>query len=261
MTVFNLMMMLVALAIAGCATQPASSGFKSDVSTTDDESNQQMRARVHTELASGYYELGNIGVALEEVNIAMRADPNYGPAHNVAALVYARLKDDRLAQQSFERALSINPLDSDANNNYGLFLCERKREEEAIKYFLAALRNPLYQNRERSYVNAGVCSRRRGDTAGAANYFQSALKLRPSQPQALYQMADIEYQRGNFAEAKGYLGRFTQVATPNSEVLWLGVRVARRLGDRDSEASYALQLRKNFPNSNETRALEAGRYE
>ena len=73
-----------------------------------------------------------MGVALEEVGIALRADPNYGPAHNVAGLVYGRLKEDRLAQQSFERALRINPLDSDANNNYGLFLCQRQREEEGI---------------------------------------------------------------------------------------------------------------------------------
>ncbi len=261
MKVLNLMMLLAALAIAGCATQPTTSEFKPETSTTDSESNQQLRARIHTELASGYYELGNTSVALEEVNIALRADPTYGPAHNVAALVYARLKDDRLAEQSFQRALSINPLDSDANNNYGLFLCDRKREEEAIRHFLAALRNPLYQNRERSYVNAGVCSRRRGDIPGAEGYFRSALNLRPNQPQSLYQMADIEHLRGNFAEAKGFLIRLTQVANANAEVLWLGLRVARRMGDRDSEASYALQLRKNFPNSNERRALEAGRFE
>jgi type IV pilus assembly protein PilF len=261
MNLINLMAILAALAVAGCATQPPASGIKPEMSTTDSESDQQMRARIHTELASGYYELNNIGVALEEINIALRADPNYGPAHNVAALIYVKLKQDQLAQQSFDRALSINPLDSDANNNYGLFLCERKREQEAIKYFLAALRNPLYQNRERSYVNAGVCSRRSGDLQGAESYFQSALKLRPNQPQALYQMADIEYLHGNFVEAKNYLSRFTQVATPNSEVLWLGLRVAKRMGDRDSEQSYALQLRKNFPTSNEMRALEAGRYE
>lgn len=261
MTFPNLMVILTALALAGCASQPATSEHKPDVSTTDSETDQRLRARVHTELASGYYGLGNIGVALEEVNIARRADPNYGPAHNVAALVYIRLKDDRLAQQSFERALSINPLDSDANNNYGLFLCDRKREKEAVEYFLAALRNPLYQNRERSYVNAGVCSRRHGDITGAEGYFQSALKLRPNQPLALHQMADIEFERGNFAQAKSYLGRFTQVATPSSEVLWLGVRVAKKLGDHNSEASYALQLRKNFPKSKETLALEAGRYE
>ena len=253
--------LLLALVVAGCATQPAEREIRPTTSTTGAETDQQLRARIHTELASGYYELGNMGVALEEVNEALRADPNYGPAHNVAGVVYANLKEDRLAQQSFERALRINPLDSDANNNYGQFLCGRQREEEAIKYFLAALRNPLYQNADRSYINAGLCARRRGDTATAEDYFQKALKLRPNQPQALYQLADIHYQRGNFDETKGYLNRLTQVTTANAEILWLGVRAARKLGDRNSEASYALQLRKNFPNSKEARALAAGQYE
>lgn len=254
-------LLLVVLAIAGCATQSAESEFKAATSSTGAESDQQARARIHTELASGYYELGNMGVALEEVNEALRVDPNYGPAHNVAGLVYASLKEDRLAQQSFERALRINPLDSDANNNYGLFLCQSQRGKEAIKYFLAALRNPLYQNPDRSYLNAGVCSRRLGDNAAAEGYFQSALKVRPNQSQALYQLADLEYQRGNFAAAKSYLGRFTRIAPANAEVLWLGVRVARKLDDRNSEASYALQLRKNYPDSKEARALSAGQYE
>ena len=49
-----------------------------------------MRARVHTELAAGYFELGNMAVALEEVKEALRADANYGPAYNVAGLIYAR---------------------------------------------------------------------------------------------------------------------------------------------------------------------------
>lgn len=261
MKTVNLALVMLLLAIAGCATQPAESEIQPTTSTTGSETDQQLRARVHTDLASGYYELGNMGVALEEVNLALRADPSYAPAHNVAGLVYADLKEDRLAQQSFERALSINPLDSDANNNYGMFLCQRTREEEAIKYFLAALRNPLYQHPDRSYINAGLCSRRRGETAAAEDYFQRALKLRPNQPQALYQLADIEYARGNLVEAKAYLGRLTKVAAAGAEVLWLGVRVAHKLGDPNSEASYALQLRKNYPDSKEARALSAGRYE
>ena len=67
--------------------------------------------------------------------------------------------------------------------------------------------------------------------------------------------------RGDFGEAKRYLNRLTQVATANAETLWLGVRVERRLGDRNSEASYALQLRNRFPDSQEARALLAGQYE
>jgi len=250
---------LIWVAAAGCAApEKTQTGLSAATNTSGDESPDRMRARIHTELAAGYFELGNMAVAIEEVKEAQRSDANYGPAYGVAGLVYGALNEDRLAEDSFQRALRINQFDSDANHNYGQFLCQRKREEEGIRYFLAATRNSLYQNPDRSYVNAGVCARRRGDLAGAENYFQLALKTRPGQPQALYHMADLAFARGDFANAKNYLGRLSQVAAPNAEILWLGVRLERKLGDRNSEASYALQLRKNFPDSKEAKALAAG---
>ena len=261
MRILRFAVIAACLAITGCVTQSSEDSGRQSSSPAGNESADRMRARVHTELAGGYYELGNIGVALEEVKEALSADSNYGPAHNIAGLVYSLLKDDRMAEQSFQRALEINSSDSDANNNYGEFLCQRKREEEAIRYFMAAVRNPLYQTPERSFVNAGMCARRRGDLAGAENYFQLALKLRPSQPQALYQMADLSFSRGDDNGARTYLGRLTQSSQVGPEVMWLGVRVSRRLRDRNSEASYALQLRNKFPNSPEARALSAGQYE
>jgi len=251
------------LVLSGCATDPSDdSGLRAvSAPTTGDESADRLRARIHTELAANYFEIGNVGVALEEVKEALRADRNFGPAHNVAGLVYAQLKEDRLAEESFQRALSINPTDPDARHNYGMFLCQRKQEREAIRQFMMAVRNPLYPTPERSYINAGVCARRSGDAAGAAAFFLLALKVRPTQPQALYQMADLSYARGDYGEAKNYLNRLTQTAASTAETLWLGVRVERRLGDRNSEASYALQLRNKFPNSSEARALIAGQYE
>ncbi len=246
--------------LAGCAAQPESTAYKADAASGGDTSEARQRARIHTELAAGYLELGNLGVALEEVNEALRADNTYGPAYNVSGLIHAELKEDRLAEQQFERALRLNPLDSDANNNYGLFLCQRKREEDGIRHFLAALRNPLYQTPERSYVNAGTCSRRRGDLTSAEDYFQRALKARPNQPQALYQLADILYARGDYAQARQYISRASQIS-PNPEALWLALRLERKLGDRNAEASYAAQLRRSYPESAEARALAAGRYE
>lgn len=246
-------------AFAGCAAQKGASeaAFK-PTGGGGEETADRVRARVHTDLASSYFELGNIPVALEEAREALRSEANYGPAHNVLGLVDPQLKEDRLAEESFRRAIQINQFDSDANHNYGQFLCQRKREEEGIGYFLAAVKNPLYQTADRSYTNAGVCARRRGDMTAAENYFQMALTTRPSQPQALYNMAEISFTRGDFASARSYLARLTKVSVPNAEVLWLGVRVERRLGDRNSELSYATQLRKSFPDSKEARALVSG---
>ncbi len=264
MKLYPIIVLASCLAMAGCVTEPSDHSAISGPSaspTTGDETSERARARLHTELAASYFSLGNVGVALEEVREAQRSDANYGPAYNVAGLIYARLKEDRLADENFQRALRINPNDHDANNNYGEFLCQRKQEKESIKYFLAAVRNPLYPYPDRSYINAGVCARRGGDEASAQEYFQMALKTRPGQPQALYHLADLSYMRGDLGAARGYLGRLSQVGADTPEVLWPGVRVLRKMGDRNAEASYARQLRNKFPDARETQALNAGKYE
>ncbi|MGE0558431.1 MAG: type IV pilus biogenesis/stability protein PilW [Burkholderiales bacterium] len=255
--------LLVAAAVmSGCATSPDSNpDVQPTTDTTGNETDARNRARIHTELAAGYFDLGNLGVALEEVRIAQQADPGYAPAYNVGGLVYAALKDDRRAEEHFNRALKLSPADPDVNNNYGMYLCQRKREVEGIKYLLQAVQNPLYQNPERSLVNAGVCARRRGDDAAAQEFFQRAISVRPNQPQALFQLAELSFAANNYAAAQGYLRRFAQSATANAEVLWLAVRVERKLGNPLGEASYAQQLRKNFPQSKEAAALQAGRFE
>ena len=219
------------------------------------------RAKIHTELAAGYYERGQMGIALDELKEALHADSNYAPAYNVTGLVYMQLRENDEAERNFRRALEIDPLDSDTNNNYGWFLCQSKREDESIKYFLTALKNPLYATPEKSYVNAGICMRQKGDEQAAVEYFGKALQLRPDEPQALSNMADISYKRHQYSEANAYLVRYMRVAAPTAETLWLGVRTERKLGNRDAEASYALQLRKKYPGSDEVRALENGQFE
>lgn len=252
-------MLVAVLVMQGCASRgPDPAGYTPQAVDND----AQSRARIHAELAAGYIELGNMGVALQEANEALKADPNFVPAHNVLGLVYMELRDDRAAESSFQRALRLNPLDSDSNNNYGWFLCQRKREKESVKFFLDALRNPLYTTPEKSWVNAGICSRQAGDQANAEDYFQKALKLRPNQPQALQHLADMAYRRSDFVGAKFHLSKVQRDASlPSAEFLWLALRVERRLGDRNAEQSFAFQLQKNYPDSREARALAAGQYE
>lgn len=253
---------LCLVVIAGCAQQPATPALAPEAPVTPKQADARTRADLHTQLGAGYFELGNFKIALEELNEALRSDPEYGPAYNMLALVYMGLREDALAQQSFERALQINALDSDANNNYGWFLCQRKRYDDAMKYFMAAVKNPLYQTPDRAFVNAGICSKERGDAAAAQQYFERALGVQPLQPVALYQLADMAFRRGQAKDSKEYLIRLGRAGTSlNAEALWLAVRVERALGDREAEASYGLQLRRNFPNSPETQALLNRQYE
>jgi type IV pilus assembly protein PilF len=212
-------------------------------------------ARLRVELASLYFSRGSIGPALDEANSAAKLDPENAQAFNLLGLINMQLKEDPQAMQNFERALRLAPADPDINNNYGWFLCERGRPGESIKFFNTAVRSPLYANVDRSLVNAGVCSRRGGNDGEARRFFEQALGVRANQPVALFHLADLSFASGLVPDARTFLNRLMQAAAPTAEVLWLGVRVERALGDRQSEAIYAQQLRRLFPNAPEAQLL------
>lgn len=229
-------------------------------SSEEDLANYE-RAKIHTELGAQYYGSGQIGVALDEFNIALANERRYVPAHYMLGLVFMELKDDVQAEQHFKRALDLDSENSEARNNYGWFLCQRGRIEDSIKQFMAALKNPLYETPDRPYVNAGICSIKRQDDKSAEEFFLKALKLNPKQPQALLALADLYYRGNDLPNARAQLLPYMKTHTPTADALWLGVRIERKLGDKNSEESYAQILRQRFPLSKEAQALATGRYE
>lgn len=231
------------------------------VPSTEEEQVNFERARVHTDLGAQYYASGNIGVALEEFNIATAAERRYVPAQYMLGLVYMELKDDVQAEEHFKRALDLDGGNPEARNNYGWFLCQRGKVAESIREFMEALKNPLYETPDKPYVNAGICTLKLKDDKGAEEYFLKALKLRPNQPQALLALADIYYRANDFPNARAQMIAFMKAHNPTPEALWLGVRTERKLGDRAAETSYSQMLRQRFPLSKENQALAAGRYE
>ena len=215
-------------------------------------------ARIHTELAANYYSRRQYNVALEELEIAIKAYSGYGPAYNMLGVVYMDLKEDAKAAQNFQQALKLDPNDSDANHNYGWFLCQRGDPAKSIAHFATALRNPLYPSPDRSLVNAGICSRKMNNTVEAEKYFKQALAIQPNQPQALYNLADMSYLRGDFEESRTHLTRFMRGGNITAEALWLAARTESRLGDKSAEASFASQLCRRFPESPECLAVKTG---
>jgi type IV pilus assembly protein PilF len=219
------------------------------------------RARIHTELAAAYYELGNMGVALEEARMALAADENYAPAYNVLGLVHMDLKEMSQAESNFNRALRIAPNDPDANHNYGWFLCQGGREDQGVKFFLAAVRNPLYTSPQKSYTLAGICAMRRNGHQEAVEYLERALRLDPNYLGAVLPLAEARYQRGELEMARTLVGRYNRAVNPTAESLWLALRIERRLGDKSAENGFAEQLRRRFSGSPEFQSLQKGQYE
>ena len=248
--------------LLGACVSPGSEGPASETGTIVGEmGDPRNRARLHTELAALYYGRGNMGVALEELRIATAADPGYAPAHNMFGLVYMELRERQLAEQSFERALGLAPNDPDINHNFGLYLCQTSRESDSIKYFLQAVRNPLYPTPWRSYSAAGACSMRLNNVKQADEFYQRALKLEPDDPASLLPLGQIRYQQGSLEEARRLVARYNKLVSPTAESLWLALRIERRAGARTAEQAFATQLRRRFPGSPEYQALQRRQFD
>lgn len=251
------------LLLAGCMATGSGSGegAQQAVSAQPAGSEQQQRAKVHTELGSLYMLDGRSAIALEEARIALAVDPNYAPAYNLLALTHMVLGESRLAEENFQKALRLAPGDPEISNNYGWFLCQNGREQLSINYFMASARNPLYTAPTKPYTNAGICSLRLKNDKAAEDYLLTALRLSPTNTQALFWLADIAYRQGRHSEARQWATDIEKMMEPTAEVIWLVLRIERKLGNRDAEARYASQLRRRFPGSAEHRLLTQGQYE
>jgi type IV pilus assembly protein PilF len=213
------------------------------------------RAQIHTERASEYFRLGRYPVALEAAQQAVDSLPTHAPAYNMLGIVQMELKQDAKARESFEKAIRLAPDDSESLNNLGWFVCQRDDPKSAQQYFDRALTNPVYATPERAHYNKGVCAKRAGDLPLAESSLRAAMRVRPTFAPALYELSEIEFSRGKIREAETLLTRHNElVQAPTVEALFLGVRIARALGDKMAESSYVQQLRRRFPDATQTRA-------
>lgn len=247
-------LLLLMVLLAGCGT-PSGSGR----AASEPVAHTTASAKVHTELAGMYFERAQFGIALGEIEQALQADRNYAPAYNMRGLLHMALREDKEAEEDFKHSLQLDKADSETHNNYGWFLCQRGREPESIPQFMAALKNPLYGTPERAWLNAGVCSKKAGNLKDAEEFLQRALLLQPGLPQALLGMAELSFANGDYAAAKKYFAAYAEKADNlTAEQLWMAVRIERKTRDRNAEASYAVQLRKRFPDARETQLLMRG---
>lgn len=247
-----LAIVLAALVLVACASSAQTGNSPNYTETALRE-----RARAHSDLAAAYFQQNKYEIALTEFTEATKIDPTYSPAYNGLGLVHAALGEDAKADANFLKAIQVEPNSSEAHNNYGSFLCARKRYDESIPHFLAAVKNPLYATPHLAYANAGICSARKNDLKSAEIYLTKALQIQPLTYSAAYQLADIQFKRNDINAAKLTLQNVL-IASPTPESLWLAIKIERILGGRDNEASYALQLRRQFPNSEQTSLLLSG---
>lgn len=251
------------MALAGCASPPSAMeplGNRADLITDFDETDQRRRARLRVELATGYFEQGQTKVALDEIKQALATDPTFVDALNLRGLVYMRLNDIPLAEDSFRRALALNARDAGVAHNYGWLLCQQKRYAESSRLFAQAAANPTYTGKAKTLMALGVCQVNAGQLVEAEQSLMHSYELDAANPVTAYNLSQLLYARGDLTRAQFYIRRLNNSELANAQTLWLGIKTERKLNNQEAMVQLAGQLRKRFPLSAEAAAYEKGQF-
>jgi type IV pilus assembly protein PilF len=248
------------LVFAGCASKPSQPDVKVEQPQVQlaptPPVTPRRKAELHTELAAGYYERGQMNVALDELKMAEENDATYARIYNVYGLVYTMLGEPAKAEANFQRALQMAPEDSEIHHNWGAFLCSHGRPAQSIPEFEIAARDPLYKTPAIALANAGKCSALLGNNAAAEGYFRRALSLKPLDGYAAYNLALLKYHESSYDEARQLMRIVMQQNDAPAPALYLGMCIERKKGDQRSEDSYIQQLKNRYPDSPEAKNLD-----
>lgn len=249
--------LLIGAMLAGCGTQRTQEGPR----TASDQTDNDRRAAVRMELASGYFSRGQYATALDELKLALAAKPDLPDAVNLRSLIYAAMGEYGLAEEGFRRALSSKP-DPDTMHNFGWFLCQRQRWAEAYQQFENALAVTTYRTPGRSWLAWGVCEARQGNLVNAQQHLSKAFEADPANPTVAINLGEVLYRQGEYERARFYSRRVNNNPTQqNAASLWLELRIERRTGNTANMEDLAKQLRNKYPQARETVALNNGRFD
>jgi len=154
--------------VGGWGLSACSSGSPQlDALTQAQPDNTRQRAMRRLSLASAYFEQNQTEVAHQEVRAALQIDPYFPEAYSLLGLIHQREKSPALAQASFEQAMllaSKPPVRSAElaaiQHNYGWFLCEQNRFNEAQTQFDLALTPTSYRQADKTRQAIAFCKSR-----------------------------------------------------------------------------------------------------
>ena len=260
----RLALCLLAAALAGCAGSGVK-GNTAELKTASDQTPAEKRASIRLQLAIGYFQDGKLEVALDEVKQAIAADPDFADAYGVRALIYTQMGEKPLAEENFLRALKLAPRNPELGQQLRLVpVPERPRRAGHRLVRVGAEESDL------PVAGQGAAERRLVQPENEeASTPPSAICLTPCATSPIIlpptpTWRGCTYERRDYQRAGFFINRVKAAAKLDSlsaEVLWLAVRIDRKLGDKASEASLGTLLRRHHPGSPEYAAFQRGAFD
>ena len=241
--------LVMALALAGCVTTTSSPfAEKKDIDKAVD---------TYVQIGYRHFENDNLFQAKQALSRAMELDKNNPGAHLGLARVFDVEEDDELAEHHFKKAIRHGGK-TEARFQYGVFLYNHKRYEDAFDEFGEVTEDNFYARRALSFEFLALSARRLDKTDAAIKAYERAIVLDRLLTNSYIGLAELREQKGDSAKAfDAYRGFISLVranrANHSAHTLWLGIRIAHQVSNENLLSSLALQLRNRFPNTEEYR--------
>lgn len=238
------MVMGLLVLLGGCVTE-----------MPGDAKGKRTEKAVQTRIEAGnsYLADGNRELARRQFVDAIKMDASAAEAYLGVAQVHQANREFSEADANFKKALGKRAFNgkSAIQFAYGQFLFERTQYKDAIKYFELAGKDYDYGKRPLAIYFHGRCLVELAQPEKASEQFQHAVNLREDFGEPYLEMALLAYTARDYSRADEHYQQFIKYSRHSARSLWLGIRLARTLGQDDRQASYALQLKNMYGQSQE----------
>lgn len=220
------------------------------------ETSDQQAIQAYVDLALRYMTEGLMEEAKRPLKLARKIDDESPLIYAATAYLMQNQGDTELAEQNFLKALELDSGFQAARNNYGAFLYQQQRYQDAHDVFKVVAEDPLYPRRFFAYENLGFCAVKLNEAELAEGYFKKALLLNGNLFRSVIELAEIEYGKHNYSATQTYLDRYQGIKMLNkmpntAQILWLQLRLAIAKGDRVEQMKNVRMLSAEFPDSEE----------
>lgn len=184
----------------------ACGGHKPPASKPDPDRDLQQTIR----MADSYFRNGRASEAIDMLEEATKRFPqnaqlvNY---HGQLCLLAGRLPQ---AEESFRKALAIDPYLTDAHNNLGAVLDKTGKKTEAEEEFRKALADPTYASPQNVHLNLGLLYASQERNEDAVREMRKAVEIDPKFYRGQFELASLLDKLGQLDEAV----RLYEVAAP-----------------------------------------------